>query len=48
MKRTSIRTNIYLRSDQHQKLNALSKKTGSPSVSSLIRMAIDEFLKKRR
>jgi predicted DNA-binding protein len=41
------RTNINIREDQHKKLNALSGKTGA-TVSSLIRKAIDDYLKKRR
>lgn len=42
------RTNIYLRDDQHKKLAALSAKTGDTKVSAHIRMAVDEYLKKRK
>lgn len=41
------RTNIYLRENHVKKLQAISKKTGAP-MSALIRMAIDEYLKKRK
>jgi predicted DNA-binding protein len=41
------RTNIWLKDDHVKKLKAVSEKTGAP-VSALIRMAIEEFLKKKR
>ncbi|HVA16205.1 MAG TPA: plasmid partition protein ParG [Candidatus Dormibacteraeota bacterium] len=41
------RTNINLREEQHERLNALSEKTGA-TLSALIRKAIDEYLKKHR
>jgi Ribbon-helix-helix protein, copG family len=41
------RTQIYLREDQHKKLAALTVKTGA-GMSAHIRMAVDEYLKKRK
>jgi predicted DNA-binding protein len=41
------RTNMWLREDHLKKLKALSEKTGA-RVSALIRMAIEEYLKKKR
>jgi len=41
------RTNINLREDQHKKLNALSDRTGA-TMSALIRMAVDAYLKKAK
>jgi predicted DNA-binding protein len=41
-----IRTNIWLRRDHQGKLKAISERTGE-SVSGLIRMAIEEYLKKK-
>ena len=41
------RRNIYLREDHLAKLKVLSEKTGA-RVSALIRMAIEEYLKKRK
>ncbi len=40
------RTNIWLRDDQVKKLKALSEKTGA-RVAALIRLAIDEYLRKK-
>jgi len=42
---TKIRTNIFLTKIQQKKLKALSKKKGSP-VAAIVRMAIDEYLKR--
>ena len=39
------RTNIWLKEDQLKKLGAISGKTGA-RISALIRIAIDEYLKK--
>jgi hypothetical protein len=41
------RTNIWLRADHLKKLQALSETTGA-RVSALIRLAIEEYLKKKR
>jgi predicted DNA-binding protein len=41
------RTNINIREYQHKALAELSKKTG-PTVSELVRQAIDGYLKKRQ
>jgi len=41
-----IRTNIFLDSDQKQKLETLSKKTGA-SVAELVRRAINDYLARR-
>ena len=42
---TKIRTNIFLTRIQQKKLKALSKKRKVP-VAAIVRMAIDEYLKK--
>jgi predicted DNA-binding protein len=42
---TKIRTNIFLTRVQQKKLKALSKKSRAP-VAAIVRMAIDEYLKK--
>jgi Ribbon-helix-helix domain len=41
------RTNIWITVEQHTKLGQLSKKKLAP-VSALVRLAIDEFLKKQK
>ncbi len=41
------RTNLYLDENHLKRLKVLTKKTGAP-MSALIRMAIDEYLKKRK
>jgi predicted DNA-binding protein len=41
------RTNIWLRVDHLKKLKTLSEKTGARQ-SALIRIAIEEYLKKKR
>jgi len=40
------RTAIFLKEDQHKKLQTLSEKTGAP-VAELIRRAIDKYLHER-
>jgi len=40
------RTNVFLTTEQLQKLEALSKKTMAP-MAALIRSAIDEYLSKK-
>ena len=42
---TKIRTNIFLTRIQQKKLKAWSRKSGAP-VAAIVRMAIDEYLKK--
>jgi len=44
---TKIRTNIFLTRVQQKKLKALSKTTGAP-VAALVRIAIDDYLGKKR
>ncbi|HEY2461412.1 MAG TPA: ribbon-helix-helix domain-containing protein [Candidatus Acidoferrum sp.] len=39
------RTTINLHASQHKKLGILAKQTGA-TASSLVRMAVDEYLKK--
>jgi predicted DNA-binding protein len=41
------RTALFLREDQIQKLEAISKKTMAP-VAALIRAAVDEYLNKKK
>jgi predicted DNA-binding protein len=43
---TKIRTNIFLTRIQLKKLKALAKKSGAP-VAALVRIAIDDYLKKK-
>jgi predicted DNA-binding protein len=42
---TKIRTNIFLTRTQQKKLKTLSKKRRAP-VAAIVRMAIDEYLRK--
>ena len=43
---TKIRTNIFLTRVQQKKLRILAKKSGA-SVAALVRIAIDDYLKKK-
>jgi predicted DNA-binding protein len=40
------RTSLFLKSEQVEKLSAMSKKTGAP-VAEIVRRAVDEYLKRR-
>ena len=43
-----IKTSVELPRDQHAALVALAQAQGRPSLNSLVRQAIAEFLQKRR